>query len=56
MASGKKVTGTISSPVNARGLHLECAGVLHETLLVPILMYDTETIWRGKERSRIRVV
>ena len=42
---------------NARDLQLECAGVLHETLLVPVLMHASETIlWREKERSIIRVV
>ena len=31
---------------------LECARVLHETLLVPVLMYGSETmIWKEKERS-----
>ena len=41
------------SLVNARGLQLECARVLHESLLVPVLMYDSETmIWKEKKRSR----
>ena len=36
---------------------LDCARVLHETLLVPVLMYSSETmVWKEKERSRIRVV
>ena len=31
--------------------------VLHETLLVPVLMYGSKTkLWKEKERSRIRVV
>ena len=31
--------------------------VLHETLLVPVLMYGSETmIWKEEERSRIRAV
>ena len=31
--------------------------VLHETLLVPVLMYGNETmLWNEKERSRIRAV
>ena len=38
MASGRKVARTISSLVNARGLQLECARVLHESLLVTVLM------------------
>ena len=32
-------------------------GVLYETLLVPVLMYGSETrVWKEKERSRIRAV
>ena len=43
--------------VNGRDLQLECARILHETLLVPIFMYDSETmLWKEKERSRIRAV
>ena len=35
--------------VNARGLQLECAQVLHETLLVTILLYGSESmILRGE--------
>ena len=37
--------------VNARSQQLECARVLHESLLVPVLMYGSE-----EERSRIRAV
>ena len=30
---------------------------MHETLLVPVLMYDSETmLWKEKERSRVRAV
>ena len=53
VASGRRVAGGMRSLVNARGLQLECAGILHETLLVPVLMYNSETmIWKEKERSR----
>ena len=38
-------------------MQLECVRFLHESLLVPILKYGSETmIWREKERSRIRAV
>ena len=37
-------------------MQLECARVLHESLLVPVLMYGSETMIRKKERSRIRTV
>ena len=49
VAIGRKVAGSIRSVVNARGLQHECARVLHEGLVVPILLYGSETmIWRGK--------
>ena len=44
-ASGKRVAGAIRSLVNARELQLECARVFHETLLVPLLMYGSETYY-----------
>ena len=31
--------------------------ILHETLVVPVLMYGSRTVlWKEKERSRIRAV
>ena len=55
--NGKRVAGAIRSLVNARDLQLQYARVLHETLLVPLLMYGNETIlWKEEERSRIRAV
>ena len=51
VARGRKVAGAI------RDLQLECARVLHEALLMPVLMYGSETmLWTEKERSRVRVV
>ena len=51
------MAGAIRSLVNARDLQLQCAVVLHETLLVPALMYGSETmLWKKKERFRIRAV
>ena len=44
VAGGKRVAGAIRSLVNARDLQLGCARVLHETLLVPALMYASETM------------
>ena len=52
--SGRKVASAIRSLVNARDLQLECARVLHETLLVPVLIDCSETMMKEKERSRIR--
>ena len=44
MESGRRVAGAIRFLVNVRGLQLECARVLHETLLVPFLIYGSETM------------
>ena len=55
--SGRRVTSVTRSLFNARNLQLECARVLHELMLVPVLTYSSETmIWRQNERSRIRTV
>ena len=43
VASGRRAAGVIRSLVNARGLQLECARALHEILLEPVHIYDTET-------------
>ena len=50
VSSRRKVTGVITSLVNDRGLHLECARVPHEALPVPVLWYGSETmIWKDNE-------
>ena len=51
VVSGMKVEGAIKSQVNARNLQLECARVLHETMLVPILMYGSATCYRKRGRD-----
>ena len=43
LASGRSVVYAIWSPINARGLQLMCAMVLHEILLVPFLMQGNGT-------------
>ena len=48
MASGRRVAGTIRSLVNDRDLQLEYARVLHETLLVPVLMYGSDNFMEGE--------
>ena len=50
-ASGRRLSGASRSLVNTRGLQLECARVLYETLVVPVLMYGSETM-TGKEEER----
>ena len=53
----REVASAIRSLVNVMGLQLECVSQLHEGLLVPILLYGSETmIWREKDMSTIRVV
>ena len=57
VVSERMVASAIRFLVNARGLQLDCARVLHGTLLVPVLIYNSETmLWKEKERSRIRAV
>ena len=40
----QRVVGTIKSLVKARSLQLEYDRVLHESLLVPVLTYGSETV------------
>ena len=55
MASGRRVASVIRSLVNARDLQLECARFFHETFLVPVFIYGSETmLW--KESSTVRAV
>ena len=42
VVSGRAAGGAIRSLVNAGSLQLECARVLHESLLVPVLTYGSE--------------
>ena len=39
-----KSAGAIRSLVNARSLQLECAGVWHEALFLPAILYGIETM------------
>ena len=52
VVTGRRVVGPIRSLVNARGLQLECAMVLHETLFIPVLMYGRRK--RGLELGLYR--
>ena len=52
----RRVAGTVGLWL-MRGVCSLSARVLHESLLVPVLTYGSETmIWREKERFRIRDV
>ena len=49
----RKVAGDIRFPVNTRDLQLQCERVLHETLLIPVLMYGSETmLWNEYDCKR----
>ena len=53
VASGRRVDCVIG-PLD---LQLECTRILHETFLVPVLTYDSETkLRKEKERSSIKAV
>ena len=57
VVSVRRVVGAIRSLFSDRDLQLENARVLHETLLVHVLMYCSETmLWKENKRSRIRTV
>ena len=45
VASGRRVGGAIRSLINARKLQLQCARVLHKTLLVFVLMYGSKKMF-----------
>ena len=44
VAIGNKFVGAIRSLVNAMGLQLKCARIMHEALFVPVLMYGGEKL------------
>ena len=50
VASERRVAGVIRYLVNARSLQLECAMVLNESLLVPVLKYGSEERYGGSRR------
>ena len=57
LASERHIAGVIRSLINGKVLQFECGNMLHEALLMPVLLYGSETvIWRERERSRIRAV
>ena len=51
VASRRRVAGAILSLVNARDLQLECARVLHETLLVPVLCMAVRQCYGRRRRD-----
>ena len=41
VVSGRRLAGAIRSLVNARSLQPQCARILHESLVVPLLTYGS---------------
>ena len=56
VVGGRKIADAIRTLVIARGLQFECARVLHETFLIPVFMYSSETMMWKEESSRIRAI
>src|SRR5678815_2570334 len=57
VVNGRMVAGAIKSLVDVKGLSLECARVLHEGMLLPVLMYSSETmVWNKRYRSKVQCV
>src|SRR5678815_307076 len=57
VVNGRNVAGAIKSLVDIKGLSLECARVLHEGMLSPVLMYSSETmVWNKRYRSKVQRV
>ena len=57
MRSSRIITVAITLLLNASSLQRKFTRVVHEGLLMPVLMYRSETmVWIKKERSRIRAV
>ena len=51
VVSGRSVPGATWFLVNAWGMQLECAVVLHETLFMPAAMYGSETRYKRRNRG-----
>jgi hypothetical protein len=54
---GRRVAGIMSKIVNKHGLSVDCSRGLYESMLVPTLLYGSETIFvNERDESRIRAV
>ena len=56
MTKERRAAGAIRSVVNVRVLQLKYVRLLHETLLVPVLLYRSETMIWEKESSKVKAV
>src|SRR5678815_4220734 len=51
----RKVAGAIKPLVDVKRLSLECARVLCEGMLLPVLVYSSETmVWNKRYRSKVQ--
>ena len=51
------MAGAIKSLENVKGLSIGCTSVLHESMLLPVLMYGSEAmVWNPKYRSKVQAV
>src|SRR5678816_842231 len=56
VVNGRKMAGAIKSLVDVKGISLECARVLHDGMLLPVLMYSSETmVWNKRYRYKVSV-
>src|SRR5678816_814811 len=56
VVNSRKVAGAIKLLVNVKGLSLECASVLHESMLLPVLLYSSCLLYTSDaadERSSV---
>ena len=57
LQSFRKVVGAIRSLVTDRSLQFECSKLLYEALVMPVLLYNSDSmVWGAKEESRIWAV
>ena len=57
VVSGRKVSGAIKALVNEKGLSLDCARILQESMLTPVLLYGSESmVWDKSYRSKVQAV
>ena len=55
MLQGKKVAGVLNEMIRKHGM--ECARALHEAILIPTLLYGSETLYlNGRAKERVNAV
>lgn len=55
--NGRRIAWAIRALINTKELSVECARLLHETMLISTLVYGGETmIWKAVLKSKIKAV